>query len=127
MARIDKSIWAVRLFKTRSMASNQCKTNKVLVNNEPIKPAKEVKIGDRVSIKRQGAIFSYEVVDLLEKRVGAKLVENYIRDITPIEEIEKYKVYQAAQSSYRNNGMGKPTTKERRALEEFLRRQGDLD
>jgi ribosome-associated heat shock protein Hsp15 len=109
------------------MASNQCKTNKVLVNNEPIKPAKEVKIGDRVSIKRQGAIFSYEVVDLLEKRVGAKLVENYIRDITPIEEIEKYKVYQAAQSSYRNNGMGKPTTKERRALEEFLRRQGDLD
>jgi|SRR5210317_1437871 ribosome-associated heat shock protein Hsp15 len=127
MARIDKFIWAVRLFKTRSMASNQCKTNKVLVNNEPIKPAKEVKIGDRVSIKRQGAIFSYEVVDLLEKRVGAKLVENYIRDITPIEEIEKYKVYQAAQSSYRNNGMGKPTTKERRALEEFLRRQGDLD
>ena len=127
MARIDKFIWAVRLFKTRSMASNQCKTKKVLVNNEPIKPAKEVKIGDRVSIKRQGAIFSYEVVDLLEKRVGAKLVENYIRDITPIEEIEKYKVYQAAQSSYRNNGMGKPTTKERRALEEFLRRQGDLD
>lgn len=127
MARIDKFIWAVRLFKTRCMASNQCKTNKVLVNNEPIKPAKEVKIGDRVSIKRQGAIFSYEVVDLLEKRVGAKLVENYIRDITPIEEIEKYKVYQAAQSSYRNNGMGKPTTKERRALEEFLRRQGDLD
>jgi len=127
MARIDKFIWAVRLFKTRSMASNQCKTNKVLVNNEPIKPAKEVKIGDRVSIKRQGAIFSYEVVDLLEKRVGAKLVENYIRDITPIEEIEKYKVYQAAQSSYRNNGMGKPTTKERRALVEFLRRQGDLD
>lgn len=127
MARIDKFIWAVRLFKTRSMASNQCKTNKVLVNNEPIKPAKEVKIGDRVSIKRQGAIFSYKVVDLLEKRVGAKLVENYIRDITPIEEIEKYKVYQAAQSSYRNNGMGKPTTKERRALEEFLRRQGDLD
>ena len=127
MARIDKFIWAVRLFKTRSMASNQCKTNKVLVNNEPIKPAKEVKIGDRVSIKRQGAIFSYEVVDLLEKRVGAKLVENYIRDITPIEEIEKYKVYQAAQSSYRNNGMGKPNTKERRALEEFLRRQGDLD
>jgi len=127
MARIDKFIWAVRLFKTRSMASNQCKTNKVLVNNEPIKPAKEVKIGDRVSIKRQGAIFSYEVVDLLEKRVGAKLVENYIRDITPIEEIEKHKVYQAAQSSYRNNGMGKPTTKERRALEEFLRRQGDLD
>lgn len=127
MARIDKFIWAVRLFKTRSMASNQCKTNKVLVNNEPIKPAKEVKIGDRVSIKRQGAIFSYEVVDLLEKRVGAKLVENYIRDITPIEEIEKYKVYQASQSSYRNNGMGKPTTKERRALEEFLRRQGDLD
>lgn len=127
MARVDKFIWAVRLFKTRSMASNHCKTNKVLVNDEVVKPAKEVKVGDRVSIKKHGAVFTYEVLYLLENRVGAKLVEQYIRDITLPEEIEKYKVYQAAQSGYRNNGMGKPTTKERRALEAFLRRQGDLD
>lgn len=124
MARIDKFIWAVRLFKTRSLAANQCKTNKVLVNDEAVKPAKEVKVGDVVSIRKNGAVFSYKILDLLEKRVGAKLVADYIVDITPTEEIEKYKIFQASQSSYRNNGMGKPTTKDRRALEKFLR-QGD--
>ena len=127
MARIDKFIWAVRLFKTRSMAANHCKTNKVLINDEPVKPAKEVKLGDHVSIKRHGAVFTYKVIDLLEKRVGAKLVENYIVDITPETELEKFRVYQAAQKGYRNNGMGKPTTKERRALERFLRQSGDLE
>lgn len=126
MARVDKFTWAVRLFKTRSMAANHCKTNKVLVNNEVVKPSKEVKIGDTVSIRKNGALFSYKVLDLLEKRVGAKLVPDYIVDITPTEEIEKYKLFQASQSAYRNNGMGKPTTKDRRALEKFLR-QGDFD
>ena len=121
MARVDKFIWAVRLFKTRSLAANQCKTNKILVNNEPVKPAKEVKIGDTVSIKKNGAIFSYKVLDLLEKRVGAKLVANYIIDTTPPEEIEKYKLFQASQQTYRQNGLGKPTTKDRRSLERFLK------
>lgn len=127
MARIDKFVWAVRLFKTRSMAANQCKTNKILVNNEPVKASKEVRQGDTVSIKRHGAVFSYKVLELLDKRVGAKLVEEYIRDITPVEELEKYKIFQASQKSYRNNGMGKPTTKERRHIEKFLRRGFDED
>lgn len=126
MARIDKFVWAVRLFKTRSLAANQCKTNKILVNDEPVKASKEVKVGDIVSVKKSGAVFSYKVLELLEKRVGAKLVEQYIRDITPTEEIEKYKLFQASQKSYRHNGMGKPTTKERRHLEKFLR-QGYYD
>lgn len=121
MARVDKFIWAVRLFKTRSLAANQCKTNKVLINDEPVKASKEVKIGDVVSVKKNGAIFSYKVLDLLEKRVGAKLVADYIIDITPPEELEKFKLFQASQSAYRNNGMGKPTTKDRRALEKFLK------
>lgn len=124
MARVDKFIWAVRLFKTRSMAANQCKTNKVLVNDEVVKPSRTVKIGDTVSIRKNGALFSYRVLDLLEKRVGAKLVADYIRDITPNEEVEKYKLFQASQRIYRHNGMGKPTTKERRALEKFIREGG---
>lgn len=123
MARVDKFIWAVRLFKTRSLAANQCKANKVLVNDEVVKPSRTVKIGDTVSIKKNGAIFSFKVLDLLEKRVGAKLVADYIRDITSDAEIEKYKLFQAAQKSYRHNGMGKPTTKERRSLEKFLKNQ----
>lgn len=122
MARIDKFVWAVRLFKTRSLATAQCKTNKVLINDEPIKPSKEVKMGDTISIKKSGAVFSYKVLDLLENRVGAKLVENYIKDVTPAEEVEKYKLFQASQQVYRQNGLGKPTTKDRRSLEKFLRR-----
>ncbi len=121
MARVDKFIWAVRLFKTRSLAANQCKTNKILVNNEAVKPSRVVKMGDTVSVKKNGAVFSYKVLDLLEKRVGAKLVADYIRDITPIEEIEKYKLFQASQRLYRDNGLGKPTTKDRRNLERFLK------
>ena len=123
MARVDKFIWAVRLFKTRSLAANQCKTNKILVNGEAVKPSRAVKVGEVVSVKKYGAVFSYKVLALLEKRVGAKLVADYIVGVTPAEEIEKYKLFMAAQQSYRNNGMGKPTTKERRHLERFLKDQ----
>ena len=125
MARVDKYIWVVRLFKTRSLAATQCKSNKVLLNYEPVKPAKEVKIGDIVSIKKNGALFSYKVLDLLDKRVGAKLVADFMVDVTPKEEIEKYKIFQASQKTYRVHGQGKPTTKERRHLEKFLKGGGE--
>jgi ribosome-associated heat shock protein Hsp15 len=120
MARIDKYLWAVRLFKTRSLASKMVKTGKVLVDGEEVKAAKELKIGDRFSIKRNTAVFSYEVIDLLEKRVGAKLVGNYLRDITPEEEVAKYKAYQLAQRDYRDLGFGKPTKKDKRTIRKFL-------
>ena len=121
MSRIDKYVWSVRLAKTRSMATNWVKSNKILVNGTEIKPSYNVKIGDEITIKKNAAKFSYQVLELLEKRVGAKLVEQYIRDITPIEEIEKYKTYQEAQKQYRQSGYGKPTTKERRAINKFWR------
>ena len=120
MARIDKYLWAVRLFKTRSLAANMVKAGKVLVNGEVVKPSKEMKVGEKFSIKKNTAMFSYEVVDLLEKRVGAKLVENYLRDITPQEEIDKYKEYQLAQKNYREMGYGKPSKKDRRSIKKFL-------
>ena len=120
MARIDKYLWAVRLFKTRSLAANMVKNGKVMIDDEPIKPSRDVKIGDKISIKKNTALFSYEVIDLLEKRVGAKLVEDYIRDITPQEEIDKYKEYQLAQKQYRELGFGKPTKKDRRSIKKFL-------
>ena len=100
MARIDKYLWAVRLFKTRSLAANMVKAGKVMINGEVIKPAKELKIGEQFSIKKNTAVFSYEVVQLLEKRVGAKLVHEYLRDITPIEEVEKFKAYKRYQFFY---------------------------
>lgn len=96
------------------------KSGKVLVNGEEVKASKELKIGDHFSIKKNTALFSYEVVDILEKRVGAKLVENYLRDITPQDEIDKYKEYQLAQKTYREAGFGKPTKKDRRNIRRFL-------
>jgi ribosome-associated heat shock protein Hsp15 len=120
MARIDKYLWAVRLFKTRSLAANMVKAGKVLVDGEEVKTAYKLKVGQQFSVKKNTAVFTYEVVDLLEKRVGARMVENYLRDITPIEEVEKYKAYQSAQREYRQMGFGKPTKKDRRSIKKFL-------
>ena len=120
MTRIDKFLWSVRLFKTRSLAADQCKTNKILIKNEPVKSSKEVKIGDVISIKKNTAIFSYKVLDLLKNRVGAPLVKNYLEEITPSSEIEKFRIYQEAQREYRENDFGKPTKLDRRKLNKFL-------
>jgi ribosome-associated heat shock protein Hsp15 len=120
MARIDKYLWAVRLFKTRSMAAAMVKNGKVLIKDEAVKPSKVLKVGEKFSIKKNTALFTYEVLELLEKRVGAGLVVTYLKDLTPIEEQEKYKAYQLAQSEYRQNGLGKPTKKDRRNISKFL-------
>jgi len=122
MSRVDKYIWAVRLCKTRSVASSLVKSNKVMVNGEEIKPSKIIKIGDQISVKKNAAIFTYKVLELLDKRVGAKLVADYIEDITPDKEIEKFKIYQLAQKGYRESGFRKPTKKDIRAINKFLKK-----
>lgn len=122
MSRIDKYVWAVRLTKTRSLATKMCKEGKIKLDDKEVKPSVEVKIGQVISVKKHNAIFSYEIIDLLDKRVGAKLVPDYLLDITPEEELEKFKTYQMAQAEYRRNGMGRPTTKERRALNKYLKK-----
>ncbi|HIP37522.1 MAG TPA: RNA-binding S4 domain-containing protein [Crocinitomix sp.] len=121
MARVDKFIWAVRLAKTRSIATEMCKKNKVLINNVEVKPSKLIKVGDELSIKKSAVTFSYKVLQDIEKRVGAKLVLDYIIDITPIEEVEKYKTILLTQKTYRQNGLGRPTKKQRRDIDRFLR------
>lgn len=118
--RLDKYLWAVRLSKTRSQAADLVSRNKVKINDQLVKPAKEVKVGDLISIQHNTATFSYKVLNLLEKRVGAKLVSEYLIDTTPPEEIEKFKQYQLAQQVYRNYGTGKPSKKDRRDLDDFL-------
>lgn len=120
MTRIDKYLWAVRLCKTRSLAADMVKAGKVLVNDEVVKASREIKPGDKLSVKKNTATFTYEVVELLDKRVGAKLVDQYLRDITPVEEVEKYKEYQMAQQQYRQSGFGKPSKKDRRSINKFL-------
>ncbi|MEY3115231.1 MAG: hypothetical protein RL423_1478, partial [Bacteroidota bacterium] len=114
-----KYIWSVRLAKTRSQASESLSRGKIKINEATSKPSKEPKVGDTIQISHNSAIFSYKVIQLLDKRIGAKLVAEYIIDTTPIEEIEKLKIYQLAQQNYRSNGSGKPSKKDRRDLDEY--------
>ena len=100
--------------------------NKVKLNGESSKPSKEVKLGDEVQIIRHTAVFTFKVIQLLQKRVGAKLVADYIIDITDPLEVEKLKTYQLSQSIYRDNGTGKPTKKDRRNLDDFLETWDEL-
>lgn len=118
--RFDKYVWAVRLAKTRSQAAEQITKGRIKLNQTSVKPAKEPRIGDIIQIHKNTATFSYKIMNLLDKRVGAKLVEEYLIDITDPIEVEKFKTYQASQKVYRHHGEGKPTKKDRRDLDDFL-------
>lgn len=118
--RLDKYAWSVRLAKTRSMAAQDITKGRIRLNGDNAKPAKEVKIGDEIQVHRHTAIFSFKVIQLLDRRVGAKIVADYLIDITSEEEREKLKTYQLAQRNYRDHGTGKPSKKDRRDLDDFL-------
>lgn len=118
--RLDKFVWFVRLCKTRTLATELVQKGKIKLNGSQAKASKEVKIGDTVSIIKNNAVFSYKIKDLLDRRVGAKLVPDYLIDVTDPLEIEKYKTYQAAQSVYREYGTGRPSRKDRDNLESFF-------
>jgi ribosome-associated heat shock protein Hsp15 len=117
--RVDKYIWAVRLFKTRSVATEAISKGKVLINDALIKPSREIKVGDVITVLKHNAKFKYQVLSELERRVGAPLVKEYLLDMTSAEEIEKLKLYLQAQNNYRHSD-GKPTKKDRRELDRFL-------
>ena len=118
--RLDKFVWCVRLCKTRSQGTELISKGQIKLNSITTKPSKEVKLKDVISFHKNSAVFSYKVIELLDKRVGAALIENFIIDITPIEEKEKFKAYQLVRQIYRQNGDGKPTKKDRRDLDSFL-------
>lgn len=118
--RLDKFVWSVRLSKTRSIASELISKGKIKINGTDVKPSKEVKVNDVINISKNSALFSYKVKALIDKRIGPKLVVDFIEDITPLEEVEKFKLYNESQSVYRQYGTGKPTKKDRRSLDDFL-------
>ena len=118
--RFDKYVWAVRLAKTRSQASEMISKGKIKLNEQQVKPSREPKFGEIIYMYKNTAVFTYKIVQLLEKRVGPKLVEEYLVDITPEIEKEKYKLYNLSQAVYRENGTGKPTKKDRRDLSDFF-------
>lgn len=118
--RLDKFVWCVRLAKTRTLATELVQKGKVRLNGSSAKPSKEVKTGDTISIIRNNATFSYKIKDLLDKRVGAKLVADYLIDVTDPMELDKFRTYQSAQNVYREYGTGRPSRKDRDDLESFF-------
>ena len=115
--RIDKYIWAIRCFKTRSEATEACSGNKVKLNGSPVKPSKEVKAGDMIEIRKGAAIFSYKVIAPLDHRVGAALVPQYAENLTPQSELDKLRAPVETFFVKRDRGAGRPTKKERRTLD----------
>jgi len=118
--RIDKYLWCVRLAKTRSLAAEWISKGKVKINDASIKSSRIVKTGEVISIHKNTAVFQYEVIGIIDKRLGAPLVKDFIRDITKQEEIEKFKEYQQSQRSFQTHQDGKASKRDRRELDDFL-------
>ncbi|MBP6260445.1 MAG: RNA-binding S4 domain-containing protein [Paludibacter sp.] len=117
--RIDKWLWAVRLFKTRTLAAEACKKGKVIIQNVQVKPSRNVKVGDVVCIKRNPILFSFKVIALAENRMNAKLVAGFMENVTTADQLELIELAKLAGQSGRDRGTGRPTKKERRDIEEF--------
>ncbi|MFN8210338.1 MAG: S4 domain-containing protein [Bacteroidales bacterium] len=115
--RIDKFLWAVRLYKTRSQASEECRKGRIAVNGIAVKPSRNISTGEVVTVKKLPVIYTYEVLQPIENRVSASLVENHIRDITPEEEKNKLVVARNTGFGIRPRGLGRPTKKDRRSLD----------
>jgi ribosome-associated heat shock protein Hsp15 len=118
--RIDKWLWAVRIFKTRSIAIEEINKNRALINGYPVKPSRLITIGEELEVKKPPIIRSYKVLGLIDKRVGAKLAPQYVEDITPVEELNKLELARYNRSGVRDKGSGRPTKKERRDLDVFF-------
>ncbi len=117
--RIDKWLWAVRLFKTRSVAAEACKKGKIIIGNNAVKPSRNVKVGDVVCIKRNPILFSFKVLALSENRMNAKLVAGFMENVTTADQLELIELGKLAGQTGRDRGTGRPTKKERRELDDF--------
>ncbi len=116
--RIDKYLWAVRIYKTRTLATEACKKGRVTMDDAPVKASRMVSTGDVIEVKKMPVVHRYRILDPIEKRVGAKIVDQYVEDITPEEELQKLEL----QDDFfvkRDRGAGRPTKKERRLLDDL--------
>lgn len=117
--RIDKYLWCIRYLKTRNIATQACKKGSVRVNGDIVKPSRDVYPGDVITLRKNQINYKIEVLDLPPSRVGAKLVDLYRKDVTPKEAFETNEMLQYAKSYYRKKGVGRPTKKDRRDLDDF--------
>lgn len=118
-ARIDKWLWAARVYKTRTLASDACKNGRITINSALAKPSRTVKVGDQVGVKKSPITYTFRVLQAIEKRVGAKLLPEVFENITPPEQYELLEMNQISGFIDRARGTGRPTKKDRRALDDF--------
>jgi ribosome-associated heat shock protein Hsp15 len=119
-ARIDKWLWAARIFKTRSIAADACKNGRVMVNDVNVKPSRMVKEGDKVSVRKPPVTYSFRILKTIEQRVGAKLLPDIYENITPADQYELLEMNRISGFVDRARGTGRPTKKDRRAMEAFV-------
>ena len=118
--RVDKYLWAMRVYKTRSIAADACKNGRITINGVQVKPSRTFKIGDKFSVRKGPITYSFEVLQLSENRLGAKLVPEYMRDCTDPKQLELLELARMAGNGMRDRGTGRPTKKDRRDIEVFM-------
>ncbi|TMM53447.1 RNA-binding S4 domain-containing protein [Maribacter algarum] len=118
--RIDKFLWSTRYFKTRNMGTEACKKGQVKINDQVTKPAREVYPMDKIVVRKNQINYQFTVLDIPKSRVGAKLVDLYRKDTTPKEAFEHNELLQYSKDYYRKKGIGRPTKKDRREIDEYL-------
>ncbi|MDR1552581.1 MAG: RNA-binding S4 domain-containing protein [Prevotellaceae bacterium] len=118
--RIDKWLWAMRIYKTRSEAADACKHGKVIINNVECKPSRMIKKGETIIVRKLSVIYTYRVVDITENRQSAKNVAQYVENLTPQEEMAKLNAKNITIFVHRDKGSGRPTKKERRMLDNIM-------
>lgn len=117
--RVDKWLWAVRIFKTRSIATDACKKGRVMIDNVAVKPSRNIRVGEVVQVKKPPVTYSFKVLDLADKRMGAKLVPQFMENVTTPDQYELLELNKISGFVDRQRGTGRPTKKERRDLEQF--------
>lgn len=117
--RIDKWLWAVRIFKTRTIATEACKKGRVVIGDNPVKPSRMIKIDDVIKVRKPPVTYSFRVKGLTENRLGAKLVPDYMENITPKSELDLLEVVKISGFVDRRKGLGRPTKREGRELSRF--------
>ncbi len=115
--RIDKFLWSVRIYKTRSIASDECRKGRIIINDIQVKPSRTVLKNEIITVKKPPVIYSYRIIEPIGNRVSAKLVENFIEDLTTDEEKVKLDIRQSVGTIFRDKGTGRPTKKERRLID----------
>lgn len=118
--RVDKYLWCVRYFKTRSLATQACRQGKVKIHGDNVKASREVYPADKIKVRKNQIDYQIEVLDLPSSRVGAKIANLYVNDITPKEEFEKLDLLKYSKDYYRKKGVGRPTKKDRRDIDDWF-------